>query len=56
MPVTIREIITNVTLEPKEQEARGREELTEADEAALERVVHVTVERVMARLRLEWER
>lgn len=56
MPVTIREITTEVTLEAEPREERPAEAERAAPEELEERVVRKATERVLARLRIEWER
>jgi Family of unknown function (DUF5908) len=58
MPVTIREITSEVVLAPEsgEQPAESADLRPEAREELLESLVRQATERVLERLRLEWER
>jgi hypothetical protein len=58
MPVTIREITSEVVLAPERGEQPGESGAprTEGREELLESLVRQATERVLERLRLEWER
>lgn len=58
MPVTIREITSEVVLaaEPRERAAEPADLRPEAREELLDALVTQATERVIERLRLEWER
>ena len=57
MPVTIKEITSEVVLAPeREANAEATDLRPEAREELLEALVRQATERVIARLRLEWER
>jgi hypothetical protein len=57
MPVTIKEITSEVVLAPeREQTAQDADLRPQAREELLEALVRQATERVIARLRLEWER
>lgn len=57
MPVTIREITSEVVLAPERGEGRGEtaDLRPEGREELLESLVRQATERVLERLRLEWE-
>jgi len=56
MPVTIKEITSEVVLAPERDESAAATDLRpQAREELLEALVRQATERVIARLRLEWE-
>ena len=56
MPIVIREVTSEIALEPEVSEAGATPEPTGGpDEELLERLVRRATERVLERLRLEWE-
>lgn len=56
MPITIREITSEVVLGPEPGTEPGSEPQLSENEEVIDGVVRRAVERVLAHLRLEWDR
>ena len=56
MPVTIRELTSEVVLAEEPAAAPGSDPPAAGEDELVERVVRRALERVVERLRLEWER
>jgi Family of unknown function (DUF5908) len=56
VPVTIRELVTEVVLAEEAPASEGQAPAPAGEDEMVERVVRRALERVIERLRMEWER